>query len=102
MKINIGSMKYELVKDSSKPEEECSEIALGSANYLDATITVLSGLDKQVVKQTLWHEIVHVMLNEIGKDKLNNDEGFVDALAKQIYSVLENNNLEKIYKEIET
>ena len=51
----------------------------------------------QTRKQTFWHEVVHAMLDEIGEEELCEDEGFVDAFAKQLYGLIHRNKIDKIY-----
>ena len=50
---------------------------------------------------TFWHEVVHGLMIEIGARELGEDEGFVDALSRQLYSFYKNNNIEKVYTYLE-
>lgn len=90
-------MYYDLKKTKSL-DGDGEETVLGLTNFIDGTIQVLSGVNEQVIQQTFWHEIVHAILIELGMANLNEDEGFVDAFSKQIYAVLNENNVEGIYK----
>ena len=63
----------------------------------DEQIQVSLQFPHQIRKVTLWHEVVHAMLDELGLNGLMTDEGFVDALAKQIYGFLEKNDIQKLY-----
>jgi|688.fasta_scaffold28640_9 hypothetical protein len=38
-------------------------------------------------EQTLWHEIVHAMLDNIGYQELSDDEQFVDRLGSILHQV---------------
>ena len=101
MKINIGVTEYDL---KLVPEEELKEelggedkAYFGLTDYVGSKIKVNNAHNQQTKKQTFWHEIVHAMLDEIGMNELNADEGFVDALGKQVYGVIKKNKLDKIY-----
>lgn len=41
-----------------------------------------------IEEQTLWHEIVHAMLDNLSYDELSNDEGFVDRLGSVLHQVI--------------
>ena len=96
MKINIGNSVHEikLVEEMRTPE---GDLVLGEYRPYEEAILVSKNFPAQVKRQTLWHEVVHGMLDEIGADELQTSEGFVDALAKQMYGFFMNNNIEKIY-----
>lgn len=36
------------------------------------------------IMDTFWHEVVHVILNEMGEHSLNNDERFVTEFANRL------------------
>lgn len=110
MKINIGHTEYDLTKVSeaalgeeyAKHKDDCDdEMVAGYCHPLLAEIKIGKELPFQAKKQVFWHEAVHAILDEMGMAKLSEDEGFVDALSKQIYGVLKNNNVDKIYKFLE-
>ena len=96
MKINIGSSVHELVL----VPDFCTDdggVVLGEYRPCEARVLVSKNYPAQVKRQTFWHEVVHGFLDEIGLEELMKDEGFVDALSKQIYSFFERNNIDKIY-----
>lgn len=102
MKLNIGSMVYDLctANEIPMPDEDGNALLCGCFLPFEEKIYVKKDLPPQVLKQTVIHEITHAFLDEIGCEKLTCDEGFVDALAKQIYSFFERNDLQKIYSYI--
>lgn len=92
-------MKYDLNKVDKIEFDKVDEnnIVAGITNPFNATIDILKSLPAQAKQQTLWHELFHAFFDEIGAMDLSNDEGLVDALAKQVHFFLCNNNLDKIY-----
>jgi len=89
MKIKIGKTQYTL---SRVPSLE-PPIARGRVNYTTRTIQIaersgrpLRKRSPRSKKHTLWHELVHAMLKDMGSTK-ERDEVFVDELAKRIVQV---------------
>ena len=106
MKVNIGVTEYdiklvseeEIKKDfqDAYPGSEC-DVFFGLTDFPENKVKINNAHNKQMKKQTFWHEVTHAMLDEIGMQELNGDEGFVEALSKQIYGVINSNKLDKIY-----
>lgn len=96
MKINIGNSTHEIKLVPEIITEE-GDLVLGEYRPYEEAILVSKSFPAQVKRQTLWHEVVHGMLDEIGADALQTDEGFVDALAKQLYGFFMRNDVDKIY-----
>lgn len=102
MKVNIGSTAYELKLMPSKKisefyngdNKESIECA-GMCDVMAEKIYVANDFPVESRKKILYHELVHGMLTEMGSDK-NDDESFVDALARQLYSLFNKNNVQKI------
>ena len=117
MKIKIGSSDYDLclanlkenVKERRSPERKdvnntSEEDELYILGYLDEAYTKIAvekASSNLCKKLTFWHEVVHGLMIEIGLRELGEDEGFVDALARQLYSFHKNNNIEKVYTYLE-
>jgi hypothetical protein len=110
MKINIGHTQYDLKKVSGesllcKPfdedDEDLDPIVGGCCHPILNEIKINKDIPLQSQKRVFWHEATHAILDEIGMEELCSDEGFVDALSRQIYGVLKNNNVDKIYKFLE-
>jgi hypothetical protein len=79
--VKIGPMLY------SVTEAPISEYGL--IDYGKQIIVINSGLAPQAKQVTLWHEIVHGILYNLGH--INHDEVMVDSLAHGIVSVLADN-----------
>jgi len=65
----------------------------GLCSYKNQTISLFPGVGKHrrslaQNQQTYFHEIVHVALEAIGRDALNDDEGFVDTLASALHQII--------------
>ena len=120
MKIKIGSSDYDLclanlkenVKERKSPEsperkdvnntsEEDYCYVLGYWDEAITKIAVEKDSSKLCNKLTFWHEVVHGFMIAIGLRELGDDEGFVDALARQLYSFYKNNNIEMVYTYLE-
>ena len=120
MKIKIGSSDYELClanlkenlkerrspesperKDVNNTSEEDELYVLGYLDEAFTKIAVEKDSSKLCKKLIFWHEVVHGLMIEIGLRELGEDEGFVDALARQLYSFYKNNNIEKVYTYLE-
>lgn len=98
MKVHIGSTKYELNTPKKIVVDEV--LCRGALDESMSIIEVSKEFPLQSRKQTLWHEVVHGILFELGEHELTNDEGFVDSLSKQLYAFNENNKLDKIYEKL--
>lgn len=117
MKIKIGSSDYDLclanlkenLKERRSPERKdvnntSEEDELCILGYLDEAYTKIAvekASSKQARKLTFWHEVVHGLMIEIGARELGEDEGFVDALSRQLFTFHKNNNIEKVYTYLE-
>ena len=103
MKVNLGSLIYDMeLRPLEKLQQaEGLEEAVAGINEMGCHILISNDIPVQTMKQCFFHEVVHGMLSELGMDTMNGDEGFVDALAKQMYILFTRNNLDKIMKFLE-
>lgn len=102
-KISIGSTEYDLLAiPQSEVDASLSgdgEDAGGAFACIDTglcEIRIANDVPLQVMIQSFFHEATHGMLYEIGQGALSDDEGFVDAFSKQIYSLFMRNEVSKI------
>lgn len=63
----------------------------GQVNYGECEIRVEAQNDPQQRRQTLWHEVVHVLLTQAGLVKDAKREGLVDPLAYGLMQVVRDN-----------
>jgi adenosyl cobinamide kinase/adenosyl cobinamide phosphate guanylyltransferase len=96
MKVIIGNSTYDVKLDGKIIEDKY----VGQANYFDKEIKLYDRMNKESKGQSLWHEIVHVILDEMGEEDVNKDEVFVDCLSKHIYAVLTRNNHKALADEL--
>lgn len=68
---------------------------MGETDFDECTIHIKASLSLQKQKQTLWHEVMHIVLEgeESGRKKV--DEDFVTRVSNQLYAILTDNNLLK-------
>jgi len=50
-------------------------------------------IPQQEIEHTFVHEMVHVILHEMGEQKLNSNEKFVDLFSNIFYQVMKENKL---------
>lgn len=55
--------------------------AAGECDFAKRRIRVDDGTSAENWRATLWHEIFHALLYELGRDKLADDEALVEGLA---------------------
>lgn len=74
------------IEHSVEMVQKLDDNALG---WFDPTVAVISlaqtkrgmELSASMKRQCFWHEMIHAILNVMGKDKLYNDESFVNTFA---------------------
>lgn len=86
-KMRIGNKQYSVEIVEAMLEKRHR----GRINYIDKTIKL--GLRSNVtqrkypineVQETFWHEVVHGILYDMGRDTLNRDEKFVTEFAYRL------------------
>lgn len=67
-------------------------IALGHISYEECKITLSAtdGIAHESRCQTIWHEIIHCILDNV-EEELSQNERVVNIIAKGIYQVLQDN-----------
>jgi hypothetical protein len=100
MKIKLGSLDYDLVMTDKKIEFEEEDMVLGLIEEPKCTITIYKNVPNQTKEQTFWHETIHGMMAELGQYDLFENEGFIDAFAKQLHMFLKRNDINKIYDKL--
>ena len=68
----------------------------GAVCYDDQIILIASNISEQLKRLTVWHELMHVMLqnNNVndGRSEVKiSDEGFTDTMASRVYEVTRRN-----------
>lgn len=88
--VRIGAIDY-VIKEGKPEDVDPTNVQLGEIQWEQATIWLREDMPDAVKRQTLMHEIVHGMLNEIGHDVERDDEGLVNGLASQLVMLLRDN-----------
>lgn len=75
-----------IIDDVYCSDEKC----LGEADFEEKVITLCGiykgkRVSKNDKEQTFFHELVHMILDSMGKDRLKYDENFVDLFATRLH-----------------
>lgn len=89
--VQIGCIRYKVVMAERLDETDNTKWQLGEINYGDALIYLADNQDAQVMIATLWHEIIHGILDYSGHHESRDDEGLVDALAFGLMALVKQN-----------
>ena len=85
--VIIGPMRYTVVRVSNMHQERRD--LDGVIHYNTETIDVDSGLSDRIAVQTLWHEILHAILQHAGRRK--HSEKWIDSTAFGLMQVIAEN-----------
>ena len=88
MTVRIGPIDYELELIEDLQAEDGDPVD-GWICYAAGAIRLRAALNPQLRRVTLWHEILHAVLTQTGRQRHN--EGELDALAHGIVQVLRDN-----------
>jgi len=61
--------------------------AAGECDFARKRIRVAEGTSSENWRATLWHEVLHALLYELGHDKLSDNEALVEGLAISIMRI---------------
>ena len=88
--VRIGGVEYEV--HTAEIVRIGNEVCYGAISYPDSVIQLseTDGGNHQHQCITLWHEILHGILNHACL-KVENEEEIVEVLSKGIYQVLQDN-----------
>ena len=62
-----------------------TDLHLGQISYANATIKINRNASEEMQMQALFHEMLHGMLIQIGRNEESNDECFVQSLSNAMY-----------------
>lgn len=85
--LKIGPMVYKVLLVEDLRADDGEDI-FGKVVYGPCEIHLEAGNSQQVDRQTLWHEIVHIVLTQLGRRQ---KEDFVDSLAYSLMQVVQDN-----------
>ena len=85
-KLTIGRREYTInIKESLQDND------WGQARHANSEILVRGDLDESSFMETIWHEIVHCMLDATGRIEEKKNEGLCDILGKMIWWLFQDN-----------
>lgn len=96
-KVKILNNQYDLVEVEHIPGATSGTV-LGEIDYITNTIKLKKGLPPERATHTIWHEIIHGILEAQGRHKENDNEELIDCLATGICCVLADNDFLKLIK----
>lgn len=88
--VRIGPILFEIEETADLHGDDGKRI-WGEVSHGDCKIRIHERTAPQQQRQTLWHEIVHVILIQAGRTEQGKDEGLVDLLAYGIMCALQDN-----------
>jgi hypothetical protein len=86
--VRINGRKWPIIW---APEGPFDERALGSTDFIGQKIHVRSDLESDELRDTLLHEILHVLTASAGLDAECNEERFVRVIAGGLIGVFNDN-----------
>ena len=82
MKVNICGIPHEVeIKDDAFT---ASEMHMGEIRYKECKIILSTGMNKDLEKETLIHEMIHGIFVHLGYNNMASDETLVQSLAQAI------------------
>ena len=74
------------------PINEDGDTCHGTCCFNTRTITLDATLDPELLWHTWLHELLHAILNALGRPGLNEDEGLVDSVSGALAQVYPGSN----------
>ena len=90
MKIKIGPIKYKRVIVPNLRNNHDAKL-FGQVSWTTCEIRIKPEQHPQQQRQSEWHEIVHIILEQLGCNDDINNEAFVTALAHALMQVVQDN-----------
>ena len=87
--IKIGSIRYSIRKVENL--RDGNDHLFGKVTHSNSTIELDASLDDQQIKQTLWHEIFHVLRVQAGLPYFKLEEQIAEAFSYGLVGVLQDN-----------
>ncbi len=88
MTIKVCGVPHE-VKKVSAIDEGREGITLGQIDHSKAEIKVRSGMPSGLEQSTVFHEVLHGMLVQLGYNDLSEDETFVQGFSNAMYQMFD-------------
>lgn len=89
MRVKIGPIKYKIVL---VPDLHGGGKKLfGEVHHGSCEVRLEANNAPPTRRQTLWHEILHVVFEQLGSREIDDDEGLVDSMAYVLMQVVQDN-----------
>mgnify|MGYP003990634271 CR=1 FL=1 len=94
-KVKIGGVYYPItqVENLYQDFNAWGRVDISTQQIYLQMNTPVSPISDGRMQQSLVHEIVHVMLDDVGHRELSKDEDFVERFSNILYQVIEDNKL---------
>lgn len=86
--VKVGPVVYTVGEHDWPPDKEAGSQAMGRTFSSEGKIMLLRSMPPDVKHVTLWHEIIHVILDQAGQDA---SEGVIEALSHGVVATLGDN-----------
>jgi len=86
--IKIGHIRYR-IKKIKRLNDGAAGVMYGQIDYGKSLIELDADMGPQHDRQTLWHEVIHAIMNHAGIQK--HDEPLVEIMASGIMQVINDN-----------
>jgi hypothetical protein len=88
--IHLYGQPIEVAYDPKLAYRECLR---GKADHLINKIYIqpqdrTNTITREMMEQTFFHELVHIILDHMSREKLNNDEAFVNIFSLLLHQAL--------------
>ncbi len=88
-KIRIGGIEYAIIHESRLNDGQA--LLAGQSRPMDCEIALAEESSHEYKSLTLWHEIMHGIEEQFQIDLGENREHIIEAFARGVYQVLQDN-----------
>lgn len=104
--LKLSNVHYD-IDLTTKRNKDLGDDCRGITRFEELKILLNQDMPKELIIQTMYHEIAHAMceetsFNDMLMDKLgdNGYEIFVDMMGRLLYDIIHNNDMKKIEENI--
>lgn len=91
--IRVDGIDYTI---EQKPDlNDGANVLYGEVSYSEAKISINTKIDEQLKGLTLWHELVHIILNNADMHEERENEKLVNAISTGVFQIIQDNKVSK-------